>query len=200
MTDRPTGTDHPAATTADRPGPATPGRLVTLAEAAALSGQSTEAIRSRIRRRTLRSTRGNHGALMVHLDELETGRPRSTDRDHPAGHPVTPGRPPATDRPTEEATALRDRLEAVTAELAAERLDRAAERLEAAERHGRELAELRERVGRAEVQAEAASTAHAVAEAGTVRAEARADAVELEVRRLRRPWLERLVSAIRGEP
>lgn len=181
--DRPTGTDHPRPTAADRPGPATSDRLVTLGEAAAITGQSTEAIRSRIRRRTLRAQRGNHGVWMIHLDALETGRPEPTGRDRPADHPADRGRPPATDRPTEEVTALRDRLEAVMTTLAAERL---------------ELGKLLEIAGRAEEREKAARAAQATAETAAARAEARADALAAELRELRRPWLERLARAIRG--
>jgi hypothetical protein len=196
--DRPTGTDRSELTAPDHPRPADASRLVTLAEAAAITGTTTEAIRSRIRRRTLRAAKGNHGVWMVHRDELETGRPTATTHGHPASNPVKPGQQPETARPTGEETALRDRLEALTAELTAERLDRAAERLEVAERHGRELGGLRERIGRIEAEGMAAQEARRVAEAAQARAESQVEALTAELREVRRPLWERVVRSLRG--
>ena len=172
-------------------------RLVPLGEAARLSGLSTEAIRLRIRRGTLTSTKANDGRLLVRvadLGELAPGRPTASDRV----------RPVSTDRATLDASRLLERVEALEIEretirelLLAEREAHAAELLVQAERHGRELAEVRERAGKAEAEVQAAGRERQAAEAARDRAERRQDAAEAELRDLRRPLWERVVRAIR---
>jgi hypothetical protein len=187
----PVGTDH------DRPPPNDRLRLVPLGEAARLSGLSAEAIRLRIRRSTLPSTKANDGRLLVRvadLGELTPGRSTATDHDQP-----TP-----TDRATLDASRLIERLDALEIEretirklLLAVRETHAAEMLAQAERHGRELAEVRERAAKAEAEGQAAGRERQAAEAARGRAEHRQDAAEDELRDLRRPLWERVVRAIR---
>lgn len=202
-----TGTDQRPTIPADRPPDDRP-RLVTMAEAAEMTGQTVEAIRSRVRRKTLRATKGNHGFWMVHIEDLHTGRPPMTVADRPAadhGRPAPTGaadhsadrRPTADDRVPDHLEELlaetRRRADAAEARVATVEAEaREARRL--ADQRAEEVAGLRERIGRVEADRRAAESA-------ADRAERRLSAAEAALHQAQLPWherLARLVQAFRG--
>jgi flagellar biosynthesis/type III secretory pathway protein FliH len=166
-----------------------PHRLVTLTQAAGLTGLSSEALRLRIKRGSLHAVRGNDGRHLVRVSDLadltpsrDQLRPPMTGQLRPDATapdwPVADQSPPPGDTvPSEVARRLLDRINSLEASLEAEREGRAtdreaaaAERVQVAEAHGRELAELRERVGRAEAEKDAV-----IREAAATKAQAEAE-------------------------
>ena len=145
--------------------------LLTLTEAAAKSGYSREALRQRVRRGTLKSTRGNDGQYRIDARDLA---------DLPPPEPTTddPGRPGDDILDTLVGTVadLRAELAAARSALDAAQADRLVDR------------------GRAErAEAEAAAERRR-AEA----AEARAAGAEAALAEARTPYLVRVIRAIRG--
>jgi hypothetical protein len=89
----------------DRPGggPEATGRRLTVAEAAEVLGITAEAVRSRIKRRTLHTIREG-GTVYVVLSEATAGE--ATDRAQPVGDRARPG----VDSPIDRTDALIDAL------------------------------------------------------------------------------------------
>jgi len=189
-----TGTDRRPAAPADRE-PADHLRLVTLAEAAAMTGQRMEAIRSRIRRKTLNATRGNHGQWMVHADDLATGRPRPTRADHLMANRSRPGPTETVDKLADHQPADHDLVtDRLLTEAERRRADAAEARLASVEV---ELRDAREVATTARI-AEAITLAELTAERRRAdAAEARLATVDEELREARRPLWEKLARAIR---
>jgi hypothetical protein len=125
--------------------------LYTLAEASALTGLSVEALRLRIKRGKLEGVRGNDGHPRVRLTsaDLEAIQ-QAGQRNSTLAQPE----PTLDNVGTIELNVL-----ATAVETLRERAERAEARAEAAQaladRRGEELAELRERAGRAEGEAAA---------------------------------------------
>jgi hypothetical protein len=99
-------------------------RLYLLSEAAELTGSTVEAIRQRIRRRTIRAIKGNDGRVRVRLTEediaaLKAARPSGQPSEQPSGR---------QDEDSNAIKALRDHLNATREDLARERTEHAAER------------------------------------------------------------------------
>lgn len=59
-----------------------PATAVTLAEAAKILGISTDAVRQRVQRKTLRGYKGNRGRLMVFLPERHDGDTTPSEHRH----------------------------------------------------------------------------------------------------------------------
>lgn len=167
------GTD--LSSTPDRPGPvgrpdATDrDRLVTLAEAASLSGLSSEAIRLRIRRKSLWSTRRNDGRTVVRARDLI---------DLPPARPVASDRSSMDDQPG--LSRLLDRIETLEGTLETERQERTAERVEVAGR-----------LATAEAERDAERRRADTADAARERAEA-------ALHEARLPWHDRLARVVQA--
>jgi hypothetical protein len=177
--------NHPA------PSPDDPGRLLTLTEAAALSGYSREALRLRVRRGRLPAVRGNDGLVRVKASDLTDLPPVTSDdpEDTPA---VTPDdREDAwLEAQGQRAKATRARIDRARIELAGLR-DRLEKEREVSAERATQLAVM-------EAKHQAAVEAQRVATEARERAEARLAVIEEELREARRPLWERLVLAIRG--
>jgi hypothetical protein len=104
----------------DRPGggPEATGRRLTVAEAAEVLGITAEAVRSRIKRRTLHTIREG-GTVYVVLSEATAGE--ATDRAQPVGGRARPGVGSPIDRTDALIDALSGQVEDLREQLAAER-------------------------------------------------------------------------------
>lgn len=171
-----------------------PHRLVTLTEAAGLTGLSSEAIRLRIKRGSLQATRGNDGRHLVRVSDLSDLPP---SRDQSRQPPSNQTRPDATthDWPLgDQSSRLTDQLAEVLAKLEALRSEdrQRAETAEAeAKRLVEDVAQLRERLAKVDAEKVAAMDARQVAEAARERAEA-------ELREARLPWPDRLARVVQA--
>jgi hypothetical protein len=155
-------------------------RTFTVPEAARILGRTPDAIRGLVRRGTLNASRGNDGRPRVILPAGDAtiatvARPSFSDMRETVATVVTPGRDDILND-------LRERLakaEAKAVDLQSE-LDRLME----------QRAQTRERAAKAE--GEAVALREALADLAT-----RLDATSAELRELRRPWLLRVLEAIR---
>jgi hypothetical protein len=103
-------------------------KLYLLSEAAELTGSTVEAIRQRIRRRTLHAIKGNDGRVRVKLTDADiaalmaarpSGQPYGQPSERPSGH---------HDEDSSAIKALEAYVNALREDLARERVDHAAER------------------------------------------------------------------------
>jgi excisionase family DNA binding protein len=161
---------------------------MTIADAAKLLGVSDEAVRQKVKRRTLRARKGNDGRLQVMVETLLTqGQPKT---DQPKATQDSMGEINAL---REHVQTLREDKERLLADLERGRVDRAAADAVADAERTRMLAGHAAAVSKLEQQLRAAED-----RAG--KADARADDVLAEVRALRealedarRPWWRRLL-------
>jgi hypothetical protein len=156
--------------------------LYTLAEAAELTGLSAEALRLRVKRGKLEGVRGNEGLrVRVTSADLEAIAHQRANQQDPTLVPV--GQTLANDKANELQV-----LETAVGTLR-ERAERAEARAEAAQaladRRGEELAEARERAGRAEGEAvslrEQVTAVRTVLEEQVAAERARTEAVRAEL-------------------
>lgn len=159
-------------------------RLVSLAEAATITGIASEALRLRIRRGKLPSTRGNDGRVFVRTADLDALVPGRTSPDSPET---------AVQARTDEGE-LADHLSATVAEL---RTDLAQARAELA-RAWEDRLEDKGRAERAEAQAAAWQERAEEAQERVKEAATRLDKAEARLEEARRPWWERAILAVRG--
>ena len=164
----------------DRPGggPEAAGRRLTVAEAAEALGITAEAVRSRIKRRTLTTNREG-GTVYVVLSD--------TDRAQPVGWrsaQARPGDEPPSDRTDALIDALGGQVEDLREQLAAERQAHAEAR--------RIIAGLVERIPAIEAPPDAPGSPETV-ERGPERDQPRPDAPGPQEGTARRPWWRRWV-------
>jgi hypothetical protein len=152
------------------------GHWLRLSEAAARLGTTVDAVRSRIRRGSLESRRGNDGwiKVMVPTVELDQSPPRPDGAD--------PGRVQATTRQDEGDDWLREDRDEALAEAD----------------HWRRLVE-DERVARVKAEAEREAERAMLAETRTALAaeRARGDRLEAALAEARRPWLAKVFEGLR---
>ena len=152
------------------------GAWLRLDEAAAALGTSVEGVRSRIKRRKLRTRPGNDGRLRVLVPVPEQGQ---TANGHDQAPPRRAWAPPGHDQARDKAMAEAERWRCCAEE---ERLARA--KAEAERDAARtEAAVLREALAR--------EADHAALE------RARADRLEAALVEARRPWLARVLEGLR---
>ena len=163
------------------------GTWLRLDEAAARLGTSVEGVRSRIKRRKLRTRPGNDGRLRVLVLAPEHGQVGNGHDQAPPGRAwASTGHDQAIALARDKAVAEVDRWRCLVEE---ERLARAkaeAERDAAKAAHDAETALLREALAR--------ETDHGRQE------RSRADRLEAALAEARRGWLERLIAAARRRP
>ncbi len=160
----------------DRPGggPEAAGRRLTVAEAAEALGITAEAVRSRIKRRTLTTNREG-GTVYVVLSD--------TDRAQPVGDRARPGDEPPSDRTDALIDALGGQVEDLREQLHAERQAHAEAR--------RIIAGLVERIPAIEAPSDAPGSPE-TAERGPERDQPRPDAPGPQEGTDRRPWWRRV--------
>jgi hypothetical protein len=158
--------------------------MLPLAVAAAMTGRPAEALRSMARRGKIQSAKGNDGRMLVEVPTWLT-----------AGQPVTTGQDqPLTAEPSRDLAGRIAELELTLAELQAELAEtRTALAVAQADRDAaRAIAaaevEAAERMAKAEITA-----ARRIAEAEIAAAKAEAQAKDLLIAELRRPWWRRLI-------
>lgn len=152
---------------------------MTLREAAARTGHTKDAIRQRVRRRSLRATKGNDGVVRVSARDLADlpppdAFPDATTDDHGQAH---------MDALAATLDGLRTTLDKTMDNLGHTRSALDAARADHLVAHGR--------AERAEAEAAASRTR---AEA----AEARAANIELALSEARIPWAVKIIRAVRG--
>ena len=162
-------------TSADQGQPGTAPQWLTLTEAAIHSGYSRDAIRQRIRRGTLKATKGNGGQLRVQARDLDDLPPPDTSPDD-QGRPEDRSAELAMDVLRTTVDELRIDLERTRTTLDAAQTDRLNDR---------------GRAERAEAQAKAQEDRAAVAEA-------RLTASEAALAEAQTPLLLRVIRAVRG--
>jgi hypothetical protein len=163
-----------------------PAPMLPLAVAAAMTGRPAEALRSLARRGKIQSVKGNDGRMLVEVPTWLV-----------AGQPVTAGQDqPVIADPSRDSAGRIAELELTLAELQAElaetrtalavaQADRDAARAIAAAE-----AEAAERMAEAKITA-----AQRIAEAEIAAAKAEAQAKDLLIAELRRPWWRRLMGS-----
>ena len=159
---------------------------LTLRQAAARTGLTKDAIRHRVRRRTLAFSKSNDGVVRVSARDL-ADLPPPDPTDAGQGQATTPATPPATDTTMADLTAalagLGTSLERTLADLGRTMADLDDARTGQVASHGR--------AERAEAEAAAFKDR---AEA----AEARAAGVELALAEARTPWAVKVIRALRS--
>jgi hypothetical protein len=158
--------------------------MLPLAVAAAMTGRPAEALRSMARRGKIQSAKGNHGRMLVEVPTwLSAGQPAIAGRSQPVI--AEPSRDSAG-RMTElelTLTELQAELAETRTALAVAQADRDAARAIAAAE-----VEAAKRMAGAEITA-----AQRIAEAEIAAAKAEAQAKDLLIAELRRPWWRRLL-------
>src|SRR4051794_5684202 len=160
------------------------GTWLRLGEAAAALGTTVEGIRSRIKRRKLRTKPGNDGRLRVLVPAPEHGQAANGHDQAPPGHAwASPGHDQAVALARDKAVAEAERWRCLAEE---ERLARAkaeSERDAAKAAHDAETTLLREALAR---EADHAG-----------RERARGDRLEAALAEARRPWLAKVLEGLR---
>jgi hypothetical protein len=161
-----------------------PAPMLPLAVAAAMTGRPAEALRSMARRGKIQSAKGNDGRMLVEVPTWLT-----------AGQPVTTGQDqPLTAEPSRDLAGRIAELELTLAELQAELAEtRTALAVAQADRDAARAiataeAEAVKRMAEAEITA-----ARRIAEAEIAAAKAEAQAKDLLIAELRRPWWRKLL-------